>query len=342
MGCGASSATAAAPRARDELSPPAGTPETFIQGSTPTSKCPKGAAIGGGGSFRTKRVSRADRAIARIERQKAASVASAQMARLAQSLRTETEADDNDVDDDDKALGSVDVIQKMMIGVTEQAKAVAGAERCTFWLVNPKTAAMWSFLTDAGGSDTSINLSDDGDGDKAAAAAERILRMPVGTGVAGQCAATAKVINIADAWKDDRFDKSFDEASNFRTTAVLCVPVLKAAPQKRRQKRADRQIKRFNSQDQAFQPPVEDLSQRVVGVLQIINNEENPGKPFDPKVQVVLAKLVDDASLVLHASELYQQLVGLHSESFKARKVTEARVVNAAVVSTKLEKEPET
>lgn len=57
-----------------------------------------------------------------------------------------------------------------------------------------------------------------------------LVRIPIGTGLVGECAATGKVINIRDAHKDARFDSSTDTSTGYRTRSVLCMPVTLSNP----------------------------------------------------------------------------------------------------------------
>jgi len=51
------------------------------------------------------------------------------------------------------------------------------------------------------------------------------IRLPIGQGISGRVAETGDTINAADAWNLPYFDRSFDQDSNFRTRAVLCMPI---------------------------------------------------------------------------------------------------------------------
>lgn len=51
------------------------------------------------------------------------------------------------------------------------------------------------------------------------------IRIPMGKGIAGDCAHSEKLISVPDAYLDDRFDQKFDKQSGFRTKAILAAPV---------------------------------------------------------------------------------------------------------------------
>jgi len=52
------------------------------------------------------------------------------------------------------------------------------------------------------------------------------FRLPVGRGIAGWVAQNQEPILIEDAYKDPRFDPSFDKRSGYRTRSILCVPMV--------------------------------------------------------------------------------------------------------------------
>ena len=122
--------------------------------------------------------SRSRRLAARLSRLQTHEQAAAMAEELANQLRKEQEQEDTpenaeNADDADATLESVELIEQMMVGVTENAKATLGAERCTLWLVNPRTQMMWSFLADTDGSGAQVATEESTD----AAQAARVLRI---------------------------------------------------------------------------------------------------------------------------------------------------------------------
>jgi serine/threonine protein kinase len=51
------------------------------------------------------------------------------------------------------------------------------------------------------------------------------IRLPLGRGIAGTVARTGEIINIADAYKDKRFDSRTDTSSGFKTRTIVCAPL---------------------------------------------------------------------------------------------------------------------
>ncbi len=49
--------------------------------------------------------------------------------------------------------------------------------------------------------------------------------LPIGEGISGFVAKTGETVNIADAWKLPNFKREFDIQQNFRSKAVLCMPI---------------------------------------------------------------------------------------------------------------------
>ncbi|MCH2139597.1 MAG: protein kinase [Phycisphaerales bacterium] len=52
-----------------------------------------------------------------------------------------------------------------------------------------------------------------------------LIRMPAGDGLAGACMRLGHLVNIADAYADERFNPTFDERTGFRTTSVISMPL---------------------------------------------------------------------------------------------------------------------
>jgi serine phosphatase RsbU (regulator of sigma subunit)/anti-sigma regulatory factor (Ser/Thr protein kinase) len=54
----------------------------------------------------------------------------------------------------------------------------------------------------------------------------REIRVPIGVGIAGMTAQTRQIINVPDAYKDNRFNSAIDKASGLRTKSLLAIPVM--------------------------------------------------------------------------------------------------------------------
>jgi putative ABC transport system ATP-binding protein len=81
------------------------------------------------------------------------------------------------------------------------------AERATVYLVDRARGRLRSKVADHEG-DTPLEIE-----------------LPIGTGIAGQVAATGDPMNIPDAYSHPAFDPEVDRRTGFRTRAVLCMPI---------------------------------------------------------------------------------------------------------------------
>jgi hypothetical protein len=93
----------------------------------------------------------------------------------------------------------------------------------------------------------------------------REKRIAFGDGISGEVALSKNLLNIPDAYQDPRFNRSFDDASGFRTREVLAIPLL--------------------------------YSGQVVGVLSVINHKTQ--KPFGPDDEAILGLFCDQATVAL-------------------------------------------
>ena len=52
------------------------------------------------------------------------------------------------------------------------------------------------------------------------------IRFPANAGIAGECFSSGRVINIADAYNDPRFNPEVDRHTGYRTHSMLCMPII--------------------------------------------------------------------------------------------------------------------
>lgn len=94
--------------------------------------------------------------------------------------------------------------EEILTLVVEKINQVAGAERSTLYLVNEDASLVSRVLQ--GGELTEICLEP-------------------GQGIAGWVARAGLPLIVPEADKDERFDKSWDEISGFKTRSVICCPI---------------------------------------------------------------------------------------------------------------------
>ena len=103
-----------------------------------------------------------------------------------------------------KAMSAERDLDLLLPLILFEATKVVEADRCSLFILDRERNELWS---------------------KVAQGSKSEIRLPVGSGVAGQVAQTGAVINIPDAYADARFNRSFDSSSGYQTKTILCVPM---------------------------------------------------------------------------------------------------------------------
>ena len=109
-----------------------------------------------------------------------------------------------------KAISSLDQsldLEKTLQSVMEEARQLMQADRSTLWLIDEDSGDLWSKVKSGDG--TSLVE----------------LRIPISSGIVGYVATSGQVLNIADAYQDDRFNPDADRRTGYRTRTILCMPV---------------------------------------------------------------------------------------------------------------------
>lgn len=89
--------------------------------------------------------------------------------------------------------------------IAEEVRNILSADRCSVFLVDAYKGELW----------TKIALGME----------EKVLRIPIGQGIAGFVARTGSAVNIRDAYKDTRFAQDLDRITGYQTRTVLAVPL---------------------------------------------------------------------------------------------------------------------
>jgi WD40 repeat protein/GAF domain-containing protein len=91
--------------------------------------------------------------------------------------------------------------------VMEQARDLMQADRSTLFMLSKETGELWSKVATADGEDFVE------------------IRIPANRGIAGYVASTGQLLNIPDAYKDPRVDRTTDMRTGYVTRNILCMPV---------------------------------------------------------------------------------------------------------------------
>ena len=96
------------------------------------------------------------------------------------------------------------------------------------------------------------------------------IRIPLGSGIAGAVAQSGQVINIPDAYADERFNPAVDKQTGYRTRSILCLPVK-------------------NHQGVVF------------AVAQLLNRKD--GQPFDLEDEARFANFIESIGVIFETLE---------------------------------------
>ena len=104
-----------------------------------------------------------------------------------------------------KVFNSTLDLSELLGRILDVAKTLTKAERGTLFLVDEKTDEIWSLI--------------------AQGMEKQEIRLPRGSGIAGHVALTGEIVNIPDAYADDRFNPEVDKRTGFRTRNILTLPI---------------------------------------------------------------------------------------------------------------------
>ena len=170
-----------------------------------------------------------------------------------------------------RALSTVGDLDALLRLIMEKVTELMEADRSTLYLVTEDGGQLWSKVVQ-GGSVVEI-------------------RLKVGEGIAGWVAQTREIVNIPDAYADQRFQPSVDLQSGYRTRTILGVPLIGALG-------------------------------GLVGVLQVLNKHDGP---FTRGDEELLQALASQAAIAIENARLYHSLVLQNQELSEARRDLERR-----------------
>jgi signal transduction histidine kinase/putative methionine-R-sulfoxide reductase with GAF domain len=170
-----------------------------------------------------------------------------------------------------RALTETGDLDQLLILIMAKVCELMEADRSTLYLLSEDGRQLWS---------------------KVSQGAERVeIRLEVGEGIAGWVAETREIVNIPDAYADQRFQPRVDVNSGYRTRSILTVPMLGALG-------------------------------GLVGVLQVLNKTDGPFLRADEELLLALAA---QAAIAIENARLYHSLVSQNQELQRARRDLERR-----------------
>ena len=104
-----------------------------------------------------------------------------------------------------KTVNSSLELDRLLVLILDFAARTIKADRGTLYLMDAATQELWSKVVQG------QNMVE--------------IRLPMGKGLAGYVGKTGETVNIADAYKDPRFNPEIDRKSGYKTHNVLCMPM---------------------------------------------------------------------------------------------------------------------
>ncbi|MDF1562649.1 MAG: GAF domain-containing sensor histidine kinase [Deltaproteobacteria bacterium] len=171
-----------------------------------------------------------------------------------------------------RALGRTLDLDTVLQIIMEQVTLLMDADRSTLFLLDRRAGELWSMVAQG------VEIKE--------------IRMAAGKGIAGWVAQTGEVVNIPDAYSDERFNREIDQATGYKTESILTVPVF-------------------------------DSRHEVMGAVQCLNKR---GGPFTEYDEALAASLVAQAAVSLENSQLYRDLIQRNQALVDARSALEHKV----------------
>jgi HD-GYP domain-containing protein (c-di-GMP phosphodiesterase class II) len=143
--------------------------------------------------------------------------------------------------------------------VADSAREILRAERCSIFILDKKKNELWSKVATGG----------------------QTIRVPSDKGIVGQAILERRVINIADAYADPRFNAEVDQASGFRTKTLLTAPLTK-------------------------------MRGETIGALQVLNKKGGPFLEDDEKMFILFA---EQAASAVSNAQLHDELQASYKDT---------------------------
>ena len=154
-----------------------------------------------------------------------------------------------------RALSSAMDLDSLLTLIMENITLLMEADRSTLYLLSDDGETLWSRMAQ-------------GDG-------HIEIELKVGEGLAGWVVSSGELVNIPDAYTDDRFQPAIDQQTGYKTTSILCLPM------------------RNHGRD-------------IIGAVQVLNKK---GGPFEKEDESLLEALAGQAAIAIENTKLYQSVV---------------------------------
>ena len=186
------------------------------------------------------------------------------------------------------------LLQKIMHKTSE----VMDADRCTLFLVDEEKQEIWSKV--------------------AQGESVKEIRVPLSTGIAGHVARTGEIVNIEDAYKDSRFNPEVDKRTGYRTSTILCMPMISAKG------KVAGVIQVLNKRKGIFTKADEELLEAFASQAGIAVRNARLNEEILKRMQTseILLNVMRAVSSELEIDQLLQKIVSKTSEAVQADRCT--------------------
>ncbi|GJQ77896.1 hypothetical protein Trydic_g16148 [Trypoxylus dichotomus] len=114
----------------------------------------------------------------------------------------------------------------LIMKIMNFAQRLVDADRASLFLVDSKNKELYATIFDVGVESKASGDNTESENEETVKAhTSREIRFPLGTGIAGQVAMTGEVLNITDAYSDERFNRTVDQLTGYKTQTILCMPI---------------------------------------------------------------------------------------------------------------------
>ena len=152
-------------------------------------------------------------------------------------------------------------LQPLLKKIMETITDLLDADRSTLFMNDEKTRELWSQIAMGEG------ISE--------------IRFPNHLGIAGSVFTTGEIINIPEAYEDERFNPAVDKKTGYRTKSILCMPVT-------------------------------NKDGNIIGVTQVLNKK---GGPFTKMDEERLSAFTSQASVALENATLFDEVLRMKNYS---------------------------
>ncbi|MDI1480589.1 GAF domain-containing protein [Polyangium sp. y55x31] len=124
----------------------------------------------------------------------------------------------------------------------------------------------------------------------------RSIELPVGEGIAGHVAKHGKIARVKDAYRDKRFQRTWDELTGYRTRSILAAPMRNHVG-------------------------------RTIGVVQVLNKHGGKGE-FSQHDEELLSALATQAAISIDNSRLFLSVIQKNMQLVETKEQLEHRVAD--------------